>query len=66
MGRVGSIASVAGQGRMRGHNMSEELYKLGDRQQAIEHAEAALKIFEQIEDPSAAAVRRRVDIWRSG
>jgi hypothetical protein len=33
---------------------------------AIEHAEAALKIFEQIEHPDAAKVRKQLDIWKDG
>lgn len=40
------------------------LNKLGDRKQAIAHAEAALKIREQIESPYAAMVREQLEAWR--
>ena len=40
--------------------------KLGDRKNAIEHAEASLKIYEQIEDHRAEQVRKQLDIWRNG
>ena len=43
--------------------MSRALDKLGDRKQAIEHAEAALTIFEQIEDPNAGMVRSALEEW---
>ena len=44
-------------------NLSLAVNKLGDRKQAIEHAEAALTIFEQIEDPSAGKVRKQIEEW---
>ena len=44
--------------------MSVAFDKLGERQQAIEHAEAALKIREQIEDPNAAKVRSKLEQWK--
>lgn len=47
-------------------NMSLVLDDLGDRKKAIEHAEAALKILEEIEDPTAAKVRKRLEIWKNG
>jgi len=47
-------------------NMSISLYKLGEREKAIAHAEAALKIYEQIEDPSAEKVRKILAEWRGG
>ena len=45
-------------------NMSSALDQLGERAQAIANAEAALKIFEQIEDPNAAKVRKQLAEWR--
>jgi tetratricopeptide (TPR) repeat protein len=47
-------------------NMSLDLDKLGDRAQAIAHGEAALGVFEQIEHPSAARVRKQLAEWRRG
>ena len=44
--------------------MSLALDQLGEREQAIAHAEAALKIFEQIEDSKAAEARKQLDEWR--
>lgn len=44
--------------------MSLETEKLGQRDQAITQAESALKIYEQIEEPGAAKVRRQLDEWR--
>ena len=43
--------------------MSLELDKLGERAKAIEHARGALAIYEQIEDPNAVKVRRRLKEW---
>ena len=45
-------------------NMSLALSKLGDLTQAIANAGAALKIFEQIEDPNAEKVRQQLAEWR--
>jgi tetratricopeptide (TPR) repeat protein len=45
-------------------NMSLALDQLGERAQAIQHAEQALAIFEQIEHPNAAQVRERLASWR--
>jgi tetratricopeptide (TPR) repeat protein len=45
-------------------NMSLALYKLGERAQAIQHAEQALTIYEQIEDPRIAKVRAKIAAWR--
>ena len=45
-------------------NMSLALDQLGERGQAIQHAEQALTILEQIEDPGAAKVRSRLAAWR--
>ncbi|HXC43294.1 MAG TPA: tetratricopeptide repeat protein [Candidatus Dormibacteraeota bacterium] len=62
-----AIACDIGDRRVEGNamwNMSLTLYKLGDREKAIEHAETSLKIREEIEDPSAAMVRKQLDIWR--
>lgn len=44
--------------------MSLALDKLGERAQAIDCAEAALKIREQIEDPNAPKVRAKLKAWR--
>jgi hypothetical protein len=41
--------------------MSLALDKLGERTQAIAHAETALKIFEAIEDPNAGKVREQLE-----
>jgi tetratricopeptide (TPR) repeat protein len=46
-------------------NLATDLNKLGERPQAISHAEAALKIFEAIEDPRAAQVRSKLAEWRT-
>jgi tetratricopeptide (TPR) repeat protein len=46
-------------------NMSMTLYELGEHGQAIEHAAAALRVKEQIEDPSAAKVREQLEIWKN-
>jgi len=46
-------------------NMSFVLDELGEREKAIAHAEAALKIFEQIESPYAEKVRQKLAEWRS-
>ncbi len=45
-------------------NMSLAFDKLGDRAKAIANAEAALKIYEQIEHPSVEKVRKRLADWR--
>ena len=47
------------------YNLADELFKLGDRDQAIANAETALAIFEQIEDPRATEVRRQLEEWRN-
>lgn len=47
-------------------NISLVLGALGDRKEAIKNAELALSILEEIEDPTAAQVRRQLDIWRNG
>ncbi|HEX7332224.1 MAG TPA: hypothetical protein VF290_12045 [Pyrinomonadaceae bacterium] len=44
--------------------MSLGLDQLGERAQAIQHAEQALIIQEQIEDPNAAQVREQLADWR--
>ena len=44
--------------------MSLALDKLGDRAQAIAHAETALQIFERIEDPTAEKVRKQLAVWK--
>jgi len=40
------------------------LDRLGERAQAIAHAETALKIYEQIEDPHAGMVRGQLAKWK--
>jgi hypothetical protein len=45
-------------------NMSVALDKLGDRTQAVTHAEAALKIHGQIEDPNVTRIRKQLADWR--
>ena len=45
-------------------NMGLALYTLGERTQAISHAEAALKILEQIESPYAQRVGETLAEWR--
>ena len=44
--------------------MGLALDKLGQRDDAIERAEAALEIFERIEDPNAETVRKQLAKWR--
>jgi tetratricopeptide (TPR) repeat protein len=45
-------------------NMSLALDKLGERDEAIAHAEAAFKIYEQVEEPYAAEVHEQLAKWR--
>jgi len=45
-------------------NMSLALDQLGERAQAIQHAEQALIIYEQIENPTAVQVREQLAKWR--
>jgi tetratricopeptide (TPR) repeat protein len=45
-------------------NTSLTLDKIGDRAQAIAHAEGARNIYEEIEDPNAAKVREALVEWR--
>ena len=45
-------------------NMSLAYHQLGDHEKAIELAEASVKIKEEIEDPSAPAVRKKLEEWR--
>ena len=61
-----TIARETGDRRGEGtalFNMSLGLDKLGERAKAIEHAREALAIYEQIEDPNAAKVRRQLAAW---
>ena len=44
--------------------MSLALNQLGKRAQAIQHAEHAFTIYEQIEDPTAAKVHVKLAEWR--
>jgi len=60
-------AREIGDRRGEGHalwNMSLALEGLGERGQAIQYAEQALIIREQIEDPNAAQVRTQLATWR--
>jgi hypothetical protein len=45
--------------------MSLSLDQLGNNAQAIEHARAALKIRDEIEDPRAENVKRKLQEWES-
>jgi len=45
-------------------NMSLALNRLGNRADAIQHAEQSLTIREQIEDPGTEHVRARLAVWR--
>jgi len=45
-------------------NMSLAMNGLGQHQKAIELAEAALKVFEEIEDPRAVKVRSALEEWK--
>jgi hypothetical protein len=45
--------------------MSQALDQLGKRTQAIDCAKSALKIREEIEDPRAENVRRKLQEWES-
>jgi hypothetical protein len=44
--------------------MSLALDRLDKHNEAIQYAEEALSIFEQIEDPNAAKVRAKLAVWR--
>ena len=44
-------------------NMSLALNGLGERAQAIQHAEQALTVYDQIESPHAEQVRARLAEW---
>ena len=44
--------------------MSLALDKLGQRPEAIDHAKAALEIFEQIESPDAEKARQKLAEWQ--
>ena len=60
------IAREIGDRRGEGNalfNMSLSLDKLDDRAQAIPKAQAALEIYEQIEDPHTDAVRKQLAAW---
>ena len=61
-----TIARETGDRRGEGNslwNMSLALDELGERAKAIEHARGALAIREQIEDPNAGKVRRKLEEW---
>jgi tetratricopeptide (TPR) repeat protein len=45
-------------------NMGQALDKLGDRAQAVTHAEAALRLFEQVENPYSEIARKQLADWR--
>jgi hypothetical protein len=44
-------------------NISRALDQLGDRTGAVANAQSALKIFAEIEDPSAEKVRKKLAEW---
>jgi tetratricopeptide (TPR) repeat protein len=46
--------------------LSSAVFALGDRAQAITHAQAALKMLESMKDPEADKVRRHLESYRSG
>jgi tetratricopeptide (TPR) repeat protein len=46
-------------------NMSLSLDQFGQRDRAIDCAKAALKIREEIEDPRAEKIRRKLQEWES-
>lgn len=61
------IAREIGDRRGEGNsqwNMALVLDELDERRRAVECAEAALKIYEEIESPYAAMVRARLAEWR--
>ena len=45
-------------------NISLIQHALGERDTAIANAQAALAIYEEIEDPNAAQARKALEIWR--
>jgi hypothetical protein len=45
-------------------NLSLALDKLGQRPEAIDHAKAALVIFEKIESPDAEKARQKLADWQ--
>ena len=47
-------------------SMSRALHALGDRKKAVSHAELAITIFEQIEHPDTAMLRKQLELWRNG
>ncbi|MGQ0604367.1 MAG: tetratricopeptide repeat protein, partial [Anaerolineales bacterium] len=57
------IGDRSGEGNALG-NMALALNSLGERERAIAHAEAALKIFEAIESPYAEQVRKQLAGWQ--
>ena len=62
-----AIAREIGDRRGEGNGLWDSALafdKLGDRAQAIARAEAALRIFEAIEDPRTAKVRAQLAQWR--
>jgi tetratricopeptide (TPR) repeat protein len=62
------IAREIGDRRGEGNalwNMAVALGELGEREQAIANAEAALKIYEAIEDPWAEKVRQQLAEWKA-
>lgn len=48
------------------YNSADELWKLGERDEALRRAEAALAIFVAIESPHAEMVRQQIATWRNG
>lgn len=60
------IARELGDRRAEGHALwkaSLILYQLGDHRKAIARAEAAHSILEEVGDPTAAKIRKQLDLW---
>jgi tetratricopeptide (TPR) repeat protein len=47
-------------------NMGIVLHERGDRKQAVEYAEAALVIHEELQSPHIAKLRELIETWRNG
>lgn len=62
------LAKETGDKRNQGKalwNMSMALHAVGERDHAIANAEAALKLFEELEDGFARRVSRHLEMWRA-
>ena len=47
-------------------NIGIVLHERGDRKQAVEYAEAALVIYEELQNPHIAKLRKLIETWRDG